>query len=60
MKRKNNLYENTYKLENIIEAFNEVCKNTKNKRKVELFREYKCLYISRIVSGKRKELVLKY
>ena len=48
MKRKNNLYENIYKLENIIEAFNEVCKNTKNKRKVRNYREYKCIYISRI------------
>ncbi len=48
MKRKNNLYENTYKLENIIEAFNEVCRNTKNKRKVRNYREYKCIYISRI------------
>lgn len=48
MKRKNNLYENTYKLENIIEAFNEVCKNTKNKRKVRNYKDYKCIYISRI------------
>lgn len=48
MKRKNNLYENTYKLENIIDAFNEVCANTKNKRKVRNYREYKCIYISRI------------
>lgn len=48
MKRKSNLYENTYKLENIIEAFNEVCRNTKNKRKVRNYREYKCIYISRI------------
>ena len=48
MKRKNNLYENTYKMENILEAYNEVCKNTKNKRKVRNYREYKCIYISRI------------
>lgn len=48
MKRKNNLYENTYKLENIITAFDEVCKNTKNKRKVRNYKEYKCIYISRI------------
>ena len=48
MKRKNNLYENIYKMENIQEAFNEVCRNTRNKRKVELFKEYRCLYVSRI------------
>lgn len=48
MKRKGNLYQNLYKFENIQSAFNEVCRNTKNKRKVELFKEYKCLYISRI------------
>jgi hypothetical protein len=48
MKRKNNLYENTYKLENIIDAYNEVCRNTKNKRKVANYKEYKCIYISRI------------
>lgn len=48
MKRNNNLYENICIIKNIEEAFNEVCRNTKNKRKVELFKEYKCLYISRI------------
>ena len=48
MKRKGNLYPNIYKFENIISAFNEVCRNTKNKRKVEYFKEYKCTYISRI------------
>ena len=48
MKRKNNLYENTYQMENILEAYNEVCRNTKNKRKVRNYREYKCIYISRI------------
>lgn len=48
MKRKTNLYQEICKLENITSAFNEVCRNTKNKKKVERFREYKCLYISRI------------
>lgn len=48
MKRKTNLYQEICKLENITSAFNEVCQNTKNKKKVERFREYKCLYISRI------------
>ena len=29
MKRIGNLYENIYKLENIIETFDEICKNIK-------------------------------
>lgn len=48
IKRKNNLYQNLCSIKNIEEVYNEVCKNTKNKRKVELFKEYKCLYITRI------------
>lgn len=48
MKRIGNLYENTYKIENIMQAFNEVCKNTKNKNKVNKYKEFKCMYISRI------------
>lgn len=62
MKRKNNLYENICIIKNIEEAFNEVCRNTKNKRKVELFKEYKCLYISRIynILRTRKYIPEKY
>lgn len=48
MKRKGNLYQNIYKFENITNAFNEVCRNTKNKRKVANLKEYKAIYISRI------------
>ena len=48
MKRKDNLYDEIYKFDNITNAFNEVCRNTKNKRKVANFKEYKCIYISRI------------
>lgn len=48
MKRIGYLYENIYKLDNIISAYNEVCTNTKNKQKIEKFRQYKCIYISRI------------
>ena len=48
MKRKSNLYENIYKLENIMQAFDEVCKNMKNKKKVNEYKQYKCIYISRI------------
>lgn len=38
MKRKNNLYQNTYKMENILQAYDEVCRNTKNKRKVRIIK----------------------
>ena len=56
MKRKNNLYANLYNIENIIKAFNEVCKNTKNKRKVNNYKSYKCIHISRIYNTlKNKE-----
>lgn len=48
MKRKGYLYENIYDFDNIISAFNEVCRNTKNKKKVEFFKEYKCIYTYRI------------
>lgn len=48
MKRKNNLYNNMLKIENIMQAFDEVCKNTKNKKKVKNYKEYRCIYISRI------------
>ena len=48
MKRKNNLYQDLYKLDNINLAFQEICQHTKNREKVAYFKEYKCLYISRI------------
>lgn len=48
MKRKSLLYQNLYKMENIINAYNEVCRNTKNQKKVAHFKEYRASYISRI------------
>ena len=48
MKRKNNLYNEICKIENIEKAFNEVCKNTKNERRVFNMKQYKSIYISRI------------
>ena len=48
MKRLGNLYENVYKIENIMQAFNEVCRNTKNKRRVNQYKDFKCIYIYRI------------
>lgn len=48
MKRKDNLYNNLLKMENIEQAYNEVCSHTRNKRKVGNYKEYRCIYISRI------------
>ena len=50
MKRYCNLYKNICKIENIEDSFDEVCRNTNNKNKVARFKEYKCIYISRIHS----------
>lgn len=50
MKRIGNLYNNICKIENIKSAYNEVCKNTKNKVRVELLKQYKSIYISRVYS----------
>ena len=46
MKRKNNLYQEICKIENIMNAYDEVCKNVRNK--VQNYKQYKCIYISRI------------
>ena len=48
LKRYKNLYDDIYKIENIEKAFREVCRNTKNKRKVQRFKEYKTINITRI------------
>ena len=48
MKRMKNLYENICKLENIQSCYREVCKNTRNKTRVENLKQYKSIYISRI------------
>lgn len=50
MKRKGNLYEQMCDYKNICTVFNEVCKNTKNKNKVNKFRTYKCINIFKIYS----------
>lgn len=62
MKRKNNLYNDICKMENIQSAFNEVCRNTKNKRKVRNYKEYKCIYLSRIynILNEKRYVVGKY
>ena len=48
MKRKGYLYQNICKFENIEDAYNEICRNTRNKKRVANFKEYKCIYISRV------------
>lgn len=49
MKRKGNIYKDIYKYKNVESAFKEVCKNTKNKNRVELFKENKNIYVSRTI-----------
>ena len=48
MKRKGNLYKNIYNIANIEKAFDEVCKNTHNKKRVFDMKQYRAIYISRI------------
>ena len=48
MKRLNNLYQETYKLENIIKMTDKVLKNVKNKKKVNNFETYKMEHIINI------------
>ena len=48
MKRTGYLYENIYDFKNINSAYNEVCRNTKNKHRVAKFKEYRCIYLARI------------
>ena len=45
MKRKGNLYNNILDFNNILAAYNEVTRNTRNPRKVMLLREYKAIYV---------------
>lgn len=47
MKRKNNLYQSIYDYNNILDAYNEVCRNTRNERRVANLKEYKSIYITR-------------
>ena len=48
MKRIGNLYQNICKIENIKSTYSEVCRNTRNKTRVENLKSYKSIYISRI------------
>ena len=48
MKRKSNLYKNICNIDNIIASYDEVCRNTNNKRKVFNMKQYRAIYISRI------------
>ena len=48
MKRRNNLYKDTYDLNNIIKMTNKVCSTVRNKQKVEKFELYKTEHIINI------------
>ena len=48
MKRKSFLYENMCDMNNIMKVYDEVCRNTRNKKRVNVYREYKCANISKI------------
>ena len=48
MKRVNNIYKDICDLNNIINMTNIVCKNSKNKKKVNNFEKYKCEHIVNI------------
>lgn len=48
MKRYTNLYNNICKFNNIKSAYKEVCKNTRNKRRVALLKDYAAVYIYRV------------
>lgn len=48
MKRYNNLYNNICKFDNIKSAYKEVCKNTRNKRRVALLKDYESIYTYRV------------
>lgn len=48
MKRKNNLYQNICDIKNIEFCYNEVCRNTKNKNKVQRFKSFECINITNI------------
>lgn len=57
MKRKGNLYPAIYDFDNIISAYKEVCRNTRNERRVERLKEYKSIYISRIQDILKKQTI---
>lgn len=48
MKRKGNLYDNMCDINNIMLVYDEVCRNTKNKKRVATYREYRCGNIAKI------------
>lgn len=53
------MYQEIYKFENINFCFNEVCRHAKNKRKVNRFKDFKCINIYQIYNVlKNKEYVV--
>ena len=49
MKRASNLYNKITELDTIIEMTNKVCKNVRNKRKIDRFETYKTEHIVNII-----------
>lgn len=67
MKRIGNIYNKLYDIKNILDAYQEVMRTTRNKREVVLFNRYKCIYIRKIyddmvnkcyVPGKLREVTI--
>lgn len=48
MKRIGNIYNKLYDFSNIMSAYNEVMKTTRNKNSVVKFNLYKCIYVNKI------------
>lgn len=48
MKRLNNLYSEICNLDNILDVYDTICKNIRNKKKLEYLRENRCMLSSRI------------
>jgi len=51
MKRKKDLYKNILDFENILAAYDEVTRNTRNPRKVMLLKEYKAIYVYKVYNS---------
>lgn len=51
MKRKSNLYNDMCNINNIIDAVNEVCRNTKNKRKINSYKDFKCINVYKVYNN---------
>ncbi len=55
MRRLGFLYDNIYNVDNIRNSFAEVCKNSKNNKKIETLKEYENVYVTRIYNILKEE-----